>query len=429
MLISRYQYFLTKEDDDMGYSSYLDLARLAVFTIAFAVLFVIFLTKSIKRGNRITELERLIKERDPELYREIHPDIPVPNQQIIQPQGTVYQQPYQAPVQQQAQPVQPAQQPVQPVQQAMQQPVYQPVQQVQKPVYQPVQQPAAKPAATYVQAPVAGSAPVSKTVAAPVSAPAANSYQAPVAAVEKPKREKFFSSINITFGIGVLLLTMVGATFMTGSWEWMSDAVRVIGLIAIVIMIYGMSLFAGKGLKLQQTGFALYTLASLLGPIVVIGMGVYELFGSSFSFSNGNGWIVAAVASFVLLLSSIGGRFIFNEKGKVNVYRTTTYIALTWLVVFLSALAGQSSLDVSEWTAICLGLATLALMLRIAALIPLFREEIFFRVYAEIMTYVPAVLLLFTVAFADVAIVTGTVVEFIALVILPRPCLSRTWLT
>ena len=69
----------------MGYSSYLDLARLAVFTIAFAVLFVIFLTKSIKRGNRITELERLIKERDPELYREIHPDIPVPNQQNIQP--------------------------------------------------------------------------------------------------------------------------------------------------------------------------------------------------------------------------------------------------------------------------------------------------------------------------------------------------------
>ena len=408
----------------MGYSSYLGLARLAVFTIAFAVLFVVFLTKSIKRGNRITELERLIKERDPELYREIHPDIPVPDQQNIQPQGTVYHQPYQAPVQQ------PVQQTVQqPVYQPVQQPVYQPVQQVNKPVYQPVQQPGyqpvqqpvAKPAATtYVQAPA-----VQTNVAA--SAPVSNSYQVPVAAVEKPKREKFFSSINITFGIGVLLLTMVGATFMTGSWDWMSDAVRVIGLIAIVIMIYGMSFFAGKGLKLQQTGFALYTLASLLGPIVVIGMGVYELFGSSFSFSNGRGWIVAAVASFVLLLSSIAGRFIFNEKGKANVYRTTTYIALTWLVVFLSALAGQSSLNVSEWTAICLGLATLALMLRIAALIPLFREEIFFRVYAEIMTYVPAVLLLFTVAFADVAIVTATVVEFIALVLFAKFSKGRTW--
>ena len=101
----------------MGYSGYLDLARLAAFTIAFAVLFVIFLTKSIKRGNRITELERLIKERDPELYKEIHPEIPFTDQQTIRPQGNVYQQPHQAPVQQ---PVQPAvQQPVQQVYQML----------------------------------------------------------------------------------------------------------------------------------------------------------------------------------------------------------------------------------------------------------------------------------------------------------------------
>ena len=262
--------------------------------------------------------------------------------------------------------------------------------------------------------------PVSTAPAAPVS-------EAPAAPATKPKREKFFSSINITFGIGVLLLTMVGATFMTGSWEWMSDAVRVIGLIAIVILIYGMSFFAGKGLKLQQTGFALYTLASLLGPIVVVGMGAYELFGPDFSFKHGGGWIVAAVASLVLLLSSIAGRFIFTEKGKSNVYRTTTYIALTWLVVFVSAQLGQANLDINEWTAICLGLATLALMLRIVALIPSFRDEIFFKVYSEIMTYVPAVLLLFTVAFADIAVVAGTVVEFAALVLLAKFSKGRSW--
>ncbi len=421
MLISRYQNFLIKEDDEMsdlfGFRRVLDSTPFAVMAVAFAVLFVVFLVKYIQRGRRITELERMIKERDPELYQRIYP---------------LYRAPVQQPVQT-------------PLQQPVQQPVYQPVQQVQQQVYQPVQQPVKQAAAAeYVHTPVSQTPVVSATVSAPVSAPkaapapvpAVASVSAPastpyqptaVAAADKPKREKFFSSINITFGIGVLLLTMVGATFMTGSWEWMSDAVRVIGLIAVVVMIYGMSLFAGKGLKLQQTGFALYTLASLLGPIVVIGMGIYELFGPSFSFSNGKGWIVASVASFVLLLSSIAGRFIFNEKGKVNVYRTTTYIALTWLVVFLSALAGQASTEVSEWTAICLGLATLALMLRIAALIPLFREEIFFRVYSEIMTYVPALLLLFTVAFADIAIVAGTVVEFIVLVLFTKFSKGRAW--
>ena len=437
--------------DLFGLKSFLNSTPFAVLAVTFATLFVIFLIKSIKRGNRITELERLIKERDPELYKQIKMLVPISEEQYYKPQGNVYPKTVQTPVQQ------PVQQVQQPVQQLVQQPVYQPAQQpvqspVQQQVYQPVQQtvqqPVIKPAAaTYVQAPVtqppvAAPAPVSAPVTAPkpvqsavpvaaaytpVSAPAANPQTAPVAVAEKPKREKFFSSINITFGIGVLLLTMVGATFMTGSWEWMSDAVRVIGLIAIVVMIYGMSLFAGKGLKLQQTGFALYTLASLLGPIVVIGMGIYELFGSAFSFKNGNGWIVASVASFVLLVSSIAGRFIFAEKSKANVYRTTTYIALTWLVVFLSAQVGQASLDVSEWTAICLGLATLALMLRIAALIPQFREEIFFRVYSEIMTYIPAAFLLFTVAFSDVAIVAGTVVEFIALVLFAKYTKGRAW--
>ena len=425
--------------DLFGLKSFLNSTPFAVLAVTFATLFVIFLIKSIKRGNRITELERLIKERDPELYKQIKRQVPIYDQLDYKPQGNVYPKTVQTPVQQPVQ--QPVYQPVQQVQQPVQQPVYQPAQQpvqspVQQPVYQPVQQtvqePVVKPsAATYVQAPVAAPAPVSASVSAPVSAPvtAPKPVQsaAAVAVAEKPKREKFFSSINITFGIGVLLLTMVGATFMTGSWEWMSDAVRVIGLIAIVVMIYGMSLFAGKGLKLQQTGFALYTLASLLGPIVVIGMGVYELFGSAFSFEDGKGWIVASVASFVLLVSSIAGRFIFTEKSKTNVYRTTTYIALTWLVVFLSAQAGQASLDVSEWTAICLGLATLALMLRIAALIPQFREEVFFRVYSEIMTYIPAAFLLFTVAFSDVAIVAGTVVEFIALVLFTKFTKGRAW--
>ena len=423
--------------------SFLNSTPFAVLAVAFAVCFVIFLVKYIQRGRRITEIEQYIKEHDPELFLQIYPTIRVPAQQPVQPQGNVYQQPVQRPVSQ------PVQQVYQPVQQIVQRPVVQPAAQpvqapVQRPVQQQVTQPVQEPAkqavaAAYVHAPVAQtpvvSAPVSAPKAAPapavtaVSTPAANTHPVPsVAVAEAPKREKFFSSINITFGIGVLLLTMVGATFMTGSWEWMSDTVRVIGLIGVVVIIYGMSFFAGKGLKLQQTGFALYTLASLLGPIVVIGMGAYELFGSSFSFSNGKGWLVASVASLVLLISSIAGRFIFTEKGKTNVYRTTTYIALTWLVVFLSAQVGQASLEVSVWTAICLGLATLGLMLRIAALFPQFREEIFFRVYSEIMTYTPAVLLLFTIVASDVAIVAGTVIEFVSLVLLAKFTEGRGWI-
>ena len=428
MLISRYQDFFAKEAVTMDYlfdyGSFLNSKPFAFFALVFAVLFVIFLIKSIQRGKRIEELERLIKERNPELYYELYSNTVKPVQAEPGPQSPAGPAHMQQPVQMPAQ--QTVQQDVQPaVQRTVQPPVQQPVQPVQRPVQQPV-------AYTYVQqpvvkAPVAAPAPVSNPVAAPapvpspVPAPSVNRpVQTPVVNAEvKPKREKFFSSINITFGIGVLLLTMVGATFMTGSWSWMSDAVRVIGLIAIVVMIYGMALFAGKGLKLEQTGFAMYSLASLLGPIVVVGIGIYELFGSGFSFKQGTGWLVATVASAVLLATSVLGRFIFKDKVKCNIYRTTTYIALTWLVIFLSAQIGDAS-DANVWGMICLGLATLALMLRIVALTPVVKGDTFYKVYSEIITYIPAVLVLFSIGISDGTIFAAAIVEFAALVLLAK---------
>ena len=385
----------------------LDFRHTGLLTIAFAGLFVVFLLKYIKRGKEIEELERQLGIRNPA-------QIPVqqPAQQPVQqPVQHPVQQPVQRPVQAPVQ--QPAQAPVQP-------PVPQPVQQpaVQTPVAAPAPVSVAAPAPAPVVAPAP--APVAAPVPLPVPEPAVSRpVQAPAAPAQKPKREKFFSSINITFGIGVLLLTMVGATFMTGSWDWMSDAVRVIGLIAIVFMVYGMAFFAGKALKLEQTGFALYSLASLLGPIVVVGIGAYELFGSGFSFKQGTGWLVATVASAVLLATSALGRFVFKDKVKSNIYRTTTYVALTWLVIFLSAQIGDAS-DANVWGMICLGLATLALTLRIIALTPVVKGDTFYKVYSEIITYIPAVLVLFSIAIDDGTIFAATIINFVSMMLFAK---------
>ena len=51
--------------DLFGFRRVLDSTPFAVMAVAFAVLFVVFLVKYIQRGRRITELERMIKERDP----------------------------------------------------------------------------------------------------------------------------------------------------------------------------------------------------------------------------------------------------------------------------------------------------------------------------------------------------------------------------
>ena len=381
-----------------------------LMALVFFVLFIAFLIQSIERGKRIRELEKKLKDAKAQIQSMQAMGMPQYSQ--YQPQQPVQPVIYAQPVQQvhPAQPVQPA-----------------------IPVQEPIQN--TTPAVAAVNTVSAPAAPAYQTAPTPSWAMPAPAVQQPELItytrqepVKKPKREKFFSSINITFGIGVLLLTIVGATFMTGSWSWMTEEIRAMSLVILVFVVYGMSFLAGKVLKLQQTGFALYSLASLLGPIVIIGMGTFNLLGPVFSFKDGTGWLVATVAAAVLLATAIGGRFLFREeKTQTNIYRGTIYISLTWLVVFLSGQIGQASDGVNEWSMICLGLATLALAFRIVGLTKLLEDVAFFKVYSEIITYIPATLLLVSVFFSDGAIFGATIVEFAAFILLARFVKGRQW--
>lgn len=418
--------------------------------VIFCVLFIIFLTKSIQRGKRIKELEKEIydlksgnkNQAAPNTYTSNavpqQPYIPQQNMMPgypgqpyiqlpeIQPQGYMPAQgtssaPVQAYAPQAAasssQPVVPQQAIVSAQSVAHQTAPFAPVQ-----TYAP--QTANQPQSNND---IPGQAPTPSWAKKPGEINNVTAYQQPVLEEKKP-REKFFSSINITFGIGVLLLTIVGATFMTGSWPWMTEGVRAVCLVMIVFIVYGMSFFAGKILKLKQTEFALYTLASLLGPIVIVGMGTFNLLGSAFSFSGGTGWLVATVAALVLTATSVGGRFLFKEKTQANIYQGTFYIALTWLVVFLCGQIGHAGSGVTEWGMICLGLATLALVFRIAAATNILEGEVFFKVYSEIITYITAGLILFSSFLSDAAILGASIVEFVAFVIFAKFSSDRKWI-
>ena len=396
-----------------------------VAPIAFCILFIVFLVRSIKRGKRIRELELEVARlragntdgaapSQGAVFVPLQPSINADGQTeyIRLPEiGATDNMPQQPAAISQTQAYAPQYTTTPQYTAAPQMPVYTP-------------QPA-------VQEDIPGQAPTPSWAVSPESAQAKRvqqMYENTQPAAQKPQREKFFSSINITFGIGVLLLTIVGATFMTGSWPWMTEGFRAAALIAIVVLVYGMSFFAGKVLKLKQTEFALYSLASLLGPIVIVGMGAFNLLGSAFSFKDGTGWLVAIVAALVLVVTSVGGRFIFKEdRTQSNIYSATFYIAVTWLVIFLSAQIGQASEVVNEWSMICLGLATMALVFRIVALTKLLEDEVFFNVYSEIITYIPAVLLLFTAAFSDGAVFGATIIEFAAFVLFARFGKGRQW--
>lgn len=399
-----------------------------VAPITFCILFIIFLVLSIKRGKRIKELEQEVArlragykgEVAPSESAQFAPLQPAINAygqteyiRLPEIQSTDYM-PKQPAAISQTQAYEPQ------YTAAPQMPVYAP-----QPAVQTAVQPAPQTAA---QEKNPGQAPTPSWALSPAQAKAAQVQQQMVQTVPAAPKKKVFSSINITFGIGVLLLTIVGATFMTVSWSWMSDAVRAMSLFAIVAIAYGLSFLAGKVFKLQQTGFAFYTLASMLGPIVVVGLGAFNLLGSAFSFKDGTGWLVATLAAAILLVSSLGGIFIFREKVQTGVYRCTFYIALTWLVIFISAQIGQNSSVVSEWSMIGLGLATLSLVFRILNVTKIFNEEKFFKVYSEIITYVPLGFLVPFLIASDGAIFGAMIIEMAALLLYAVTEEKRAWI-
>lgn len=389
-----------------------------VAPIAFCILFIVFLTKSIKRGKRIKELERELNMLKGGYTGQATPDVNA--QYYQQPVAQTYgQTEYIRLPEIQSNDYMPQQTAA-----VSQEQAYMPsYMQTSQPVYAP--QPAVE---TPVQNDIPGQVPTPSWAVSPAQAMAAQAQTAQMVQTTPAPKKKVFSSINITFGIGVLFLTIVGATFMTVSWSWMSDALRAISLVAIVAVAYGLSFLAGKVFKLQQTGFAFYTLASMLGPIIVVGLGAFNLLGSAFSFKEGAGWLVATIAALILLISSIGGIFIFKEKVQTGVYRCTFYISLTWLVIFIAAQIGQSSSVTSEWSMVGLGLATLALVFRIISATGIFKEEKFFRVYSEIITYVPLGYLFPFIFDGDGAVFGATIIAVSALMLHAVTTKGREWI-
>ena len=202
--------------------------------VIFCVLFIIFLTKYIKSRKRIKELEKEINDLrygngNQAAQNEYAPNV-MPQQNIVTQQNVMpgYDQQtfIQLPEIQSQGYAQPQAAPADPVQtyapQAAATAVVPQPAMVSAPAYAPQITPE-----TQMQKEIPGQAPT-PSWAKPESASASVQMyqQAPVE--EKKPREKFFSSINITFGIGVLLLTIVGATFMTGSWPWMTEGIRAI---------------------------------------------------------------------------------------------------------------------------------------------------------------------------------------------------------
>jgi len=234
--------------------------------------------------------------------------------------------------------------------------------------------------------------------------------------VNYTKTPKKFSGVGITFAVGVLLLTIVAAVFITSSWSFIGDIGRVVVLLTYVAVIFGLSALSDKVLKLRQTGFAFYTLGSFLLPISITGIGVLELFGNAFSIKGGTGAIVGAVAAVAFGICGFIGTRIYKKKS----YYAISYLGFTWCALFIAGQFGGHTAGFATF-----GILSLAFQLMIH-----FKKDLeikYFNIYSEIVTYLAA-LASFGYVFSNDSIlaITGCAASAISLVVLSlNP--KRSW--
>ena len=89
--------------------------------------------------------------------------------------------------------------------------------------------------------------------------------------IQKPEpKERKLTAIGVSFAVGVLLLVISAAVFISATWHTLAPGIKCIVLMGVVATVYGLSAFSRKKLDLEKTGSGLFVLGNLLVPMAII---------------------------------------------------------------------------------------------------------------------------------------------------------------
>ena len=195
--------------------------------------------------------------------------------------------------------------------------------------YQQLQKYYQNTAAVPVPAPVPSTAPVAAPAAAPVPAPAArrqsaNQMQLPTytKAGNEP-RKNGLGAVGVSFAVGVLLMVIAAAVFISATWQTMPAGIKCVILAAVVAVVYGFSFFCRKKLKLEKTSSVLYMLGSLITPLAItVGF---------LAFESKETVLMLGCCALSLGVAGFIGYKIFGSKLQVAI----SYVGCVWVDIFI----------------------------------------------------------------------------------------------
>ncbi len=118
---------------------------------------------------------------------------------------------------------------------------------------------------------------------------------------ERYAEKKRQDTISTLLYLGVTLIILAGIVFATTTWEYLPAAIKAILLFGFSGMLFGVSSFVEKKMKIQKTSFALWILGTIFFPITCICTGYLEVFGYNFSLNSDSKYLFSLVSAIVCL--------------------------------------------------------------------------------------------------------------------------------
>lgn len=255
--------------------------------------------------------------------------------------------------------------------------------------------------ASNVPAPAPSPAATSPSIA-PVNARTTSTLPAYSPIVRKEKKNGI-GAVGASFAVGVLLMVIAAAVFISATWQSMPAGFKCLILAAVVAVVYGFSVLCRRKLKLDKTASVLYMLGSLITPLAVfIGFLAFEFEETS---------IILSCCALSLGITGFAGYKIYGSKLQVAI----SYIGFVWMDIFICMeLLGN-------YTGFVTGLCSAAFISGVVYYIA--PKLKFFDLFAECSAYAAALSFLMSVGIENkmmAAAIASQIMYWITLLLLNR---------
>lgn len=141
--------------------------------------------------------------------------------------------------------------------------------------------------------------------------------------VEKEKIDPEIKRIDILLKLGLFMVLVSGILFATTNWEYITDILKVVFLLVLSFLFFGLSVFSGKKLKLKNTENAYWILGFGFLNFAWIAICYFGLISPWFSYI-GNGHSLTYSITYLLLGISF---FMIEKKVSSNFIKYSKYIS------------------------------------------------------------------------------------------------------